>query len=327
MIIAKKNAAYYLSFPAIDSASPASYKSGISPVDTAYYKDGAGAWTSLSIADTATEIGSTGVYEIDLTADELDHDKVIIKFAVSGMADDAYQFDLRTQLTDDLPTAADVNTQCDSAISDASLATAAALTTVDTVVDAIKAVTDNLPNSGALTDLSTAAALTTVDTVVDAIKAVTDNLPNSGALTDLATAASLTTVDTVVDAIKAVTDNLPNSGALTDLATAAALATVDTIVDQILADTGTDGVVISATTANQLADALLNRDMSVGTDSGSTTVRTPRQALRFLRNYWDVSGTTLTVRKEDDATASWTATVSTDSGADPVTGSNPAGGS
>tara|TARA_Y100000361_G_scaffold36089_1_gene30564 strand:- start:22977 stop:24755 length:1779 start_codon:yes stop_codon:yes gene_type:complete len=41
---------------------------------------------------------------------------------------------------------------------------------------------------------------------VTAIKAVTDNLPNSGALSDLATAANLATVDTVVDAIKVKTD-------------------------------------------------------------------------------------------------------------------------
>lgn len=40
--------------------------------------------------------------------------------------------------------AADVNAQCDTAISDAALATAAALATVDTVVDAIKAKTDDL---------------------------------------------------------------------------------------------------------------------------------------------------------------------------------------
>ena len=109
-------------------------------------------------------------------------------------------------------------------------AVSTALATVDTVVDAIKAVTDNLPNSGALTDLATAASLATVDTVVDAIKAVTDNLPNSGALTDLATAANLSTVDTVVDAIKAVTDNLPDSGALTALLSSIA---------SILEDTGT----------------------------------------------------------------------------------------
>lgn len=56
--------------------------------------------------------------------------------------------------------------------------------------------------------LATAANLATVDTVVDAIKAVTDLLPDAGALSSLATAANLATVDTVVDAVKAKTDSL-----------------------------------------------------------------------------------------------------------------------
>jgi hypothetical protein len=56
--------------------------------------------------------------------------------------------------------------------------------------------------------LATAANLATVDTVVDGIKAVTDLLPDAGALTSLATAANLATVDTVVDGIKAKTDSL-----------------------------------------------------------------------------------------------------------------------
>lgn len=77
-------------------------------------------------------------------------------------------------------------------------------------------------------------------------------------------------------------------------------------------------------TAIENADALLNRDMATGTDSGSPTVRTVRQALRFLRNKWSIAGTALTVTKEDDTTASWTATVSTDAAALPVTGNDPA---
>lgn len=89
----------------------------------------------------------------------------------------------------------------------------------------------------------------------------------------------------------------------------------------ILADTGTDGVKIDATTANQIADALLNRDMSAVSD---TNARSPLNALRFLRNKWSVAGTTLTVTKEDDTTAAWTATVSTDAAADPVVGNDPA---
>lgn len=98
----KKNTAYYLAFPAVNSSSPASFATGLSPVDTAYYKDGAGAWTTLAITDTATEIGSTGVYEIDLTAAEMNHDQVIVKFAVSGMADTAFLLDTRTELAEDL---------------------------------------------------------------------------------------------------------------------------------------------------------------------------------------------------------------------------------
>jgi hypothetical protein len=73
------------------------------------------------------------------------------------------------------------------------------------------------------------------------------------------------------------------------------------------------------------ADALLDRDMSLGTDSGGTTVRTVRQALRFLRNKWAISGSTLTIYKEDDTASSWTSALTTTPGANPVTTSDPAG--
>lgn len=77
----------------------------------------------------------------------------------------------------------------------------------------------------------------------------------------------------------------------------------------------------------EIADSLLDRDMSVGTDSGSTSVRTPRQALRFLRNRFGfgAAGSTLTVYKEDDSTPSWTSIVTQSSDAIPITGSDPAG--
>ncbi len=76
---------------------------------------------------------------------------------------------------------------------------------------------------------------------------------------------------------------------------------------------------------NAAADAMLDRDMSVGTDSGSTTVRTIRQALRTLRNKVSVGSGAMTVCKEDDSTSSWTAAVTTTPGADPVTAIDPAG--
>jgi len=88
-----------------------------------------------------------------------------------------------------------------------------------------------------------------LDLLIDAIKAVTDNLPDSGALSSLATAAALTTVDTVVDAIKAKTDNLPADPA-DDSDIDSQLSTIggkidiiggylDTEIAAILEDTGT----------------------------------------------------------------------------------------
>lgn len=159
-----------------------------------------------------------------------------------------------------------------------------------------------------------------------------------------ATQTSVDTIDTNVDAVLVDTAEIGAAGAgLTALASAANLATlsgyVDTEVASILAAVDTEVAAIKAKTDNlpaapaavgdiptatENADALLNRDMATGTDSGSPTVRTVRQALRFLRNKWSISGTTLTVTKEDDATASWTSTVSTTAGADPVTGNDPA---
>lgn len=85
-----------------------------------------------------------------------------------------------------------------------------------------------------------------------------------------------------------------------------------------------DAMALTAGERNSTADAFLNRDLSTGTDSGSTTVRTVRQALRFLRNKWSIAAGTLTVTKEDDVTASWTSAITTTAG-DPVSASDPAG--
>ena len=253
MITHKKNTAYYLSFPMVDSATPETFKSGVSPVDTAYYKDGAGAWTSLAITDAATEIASTGVYEIDLTAAEMNHDYVFIKFAVAGAADTAYLFKMHANSVD---------------------------------------------------DLATAANLATVDTVVDAIKAVTDLLPNGGALTSIASGADLAVVDANVDAIKLVTDALPDSGALTSLATAAALATVDANVDSILIDTGTDiPALIGA-----LNDAGPNEILYTAMTEGYAAVGaqpTLAQAIYLILQRlveFDINGTTLTVKRLNGTT-------------------------
>lgn len=76
-------------------------------------------------------------------------------------------------------------------------------------------------------------------------------------------------------------------------------------------------------TAIQNADALLARDIGSGTNAGTSQERTVRSALRFIRNKWTVSGSTLTVTREDDATVAWTSTLSSTSGANPITGTDP----
>ncbi|MEO7778503.1 MAG: hypothetical protein ABIY63_13305 [Fibrobacteria bacterium] len=144
---------------------------------------------------------------------------------------------------------------------------------IDTEVAAIKAVTDLLPNAGALSSLATASALTTaqtdlttlkgyvdtevaailaaVDTEVAAIKAVTDALPNGGALSSLATASALSTAQTAITAIKARTDNLPTDPAdasdiaaaisgLNNLSAGTVLAQVNAALDAAIAELGAD---------------------------------------------------------------------------------------
>lgn len=147
----------------------------------------------------------------------------------------------------------------------------------------------------------------------------------SANLDDQLAAIKSDTAATLVD-----TAEIGAAGAgLTALATAANLATVAGYLDTEIADIKAKTDLIPASpaavsdipTATENADALLNRDMSAVSD---TTARSPLNALRFLRNKWGIVGTTLTVTKEDDSTSAWTAQVSTSSGADPVTGTDPA---
>lgn len=124
------------------------------------------------------------------------------------------------------------------------------------------------------------APIGTVDTVVDAIKAVTDNLPNSGALTDLATAAALATVDGIVDDILVDTGTtLPGTLSTMD----GKLDTIDNFIDTevaaILEDTGTTLPATLATiegkidTADAVADAIKVVTDAIGaTGSGLSAV-------------------------------------------------------
>jgi hypothetical protein len=156
-----------------------------------------------------------------------------------------------------------------------------------------------------------APAGASVSADIAAIEAQTDDIGAAGAgLTALASAADLATlagyVDTEIAALTTAVADLPTNAEL-----ATALGTAD---DAVL--TAIDAL----PTATENADALLNRDMSAVSD---TNARSPLNALRFLRNKWDVAAGTLTVTKENDSTTAWTASVSTDPSAEPVIGSDP----
>lgn len=76
----------------------------------------------------------------------------------------------------------------------------------------------------------------------------------------------------------------------------------------------------NATGLAAIADAILKRDWTSVTGEASRSVL---NALRFLRNKWYIVGATLHVTKEDDATDAWTGALSTQAGADPITGVDP----
>lgn len=124
-------------------------------------------------------------------------------------------------------------------------------------------------------------------------------------------------VGSVTGAVGSVTGNV-GGNVVGSVASVTAGVTVTTNNDKT-------GYALTSGERTSVADVLLDRDMSVGTDSGSPTVRTVRQALRALRNKMDASsGTTLTIYKEDDSTASWTAALTGSGSASPIVTVDPA---
>ncbi len=122
-------------------------------------------------------------------------------------------------------------------------------------------------------------------------------------------------VDTHLDDIEADTQNIQSR-----IPASLVSGRMDSDVGSIQTNAIT-GTSISSGAQETIADAILKRDWTAVTGEAARSVL---NALRFLRNKWSVSGSTLTVTKENDSTAAWTATVTTDAAADPVTGSDPA---
>lgn len=97
-------------------------------------------------------------------------------------------------------------------------------------------------------------------------------------------------------------------------------ATGQTTVGTVAAG-GIGATSISTAGLNAIADAILDRNMATGVDSGTDATRTVRQSLRTIRNKVDTGAGI--VYKEDDATTSYSFSVTTAAG-NPITIFDPA---
>lgn len=152
-------------------------------------------------------------------------------------------------------------------------------------------------------------------------KALTDALANTAEIG--VAGAGLTNInlpDQTMNITGNITGNVSGSvGSVTGNVGGNVVGSVGSVASAGITDTS-----LAVSAQNTIADAVLDRNMASGVDSGTNTtaVRTPRQALRALRNKVTVSGGVATVTKEDDTTTSWTAGVTTTAG-NPVSGVDP----
>lgn len=338
----KKDTAKDVTILLIDSSDHITGKTGLAAGLTIYATKAAG--TPAAITPTVTELDSTnvkGLYKLALTSGHTDTlGEFQLHITGSGADPADYKWEISTRLLDDLafPNTSgrgiDVETTGEvgldfNNINDASGAhtlTNITVPIVTSVTNRVTANTDQIEGADATDTLDarvqaglTAQGYTTtragyIDTLNGLVQAIWDKA--TSALTTassigkllvdnidatissrLATASYTAPDNASITAIKAKTDNLPSSPAATG-----------------------DAMTLTAGERTSIADAILKRDWTAVTGAASRSVL---NALRFLRNKWSITSTTMTVTEEDDTTTAWTASLSTTPGADPVTGSDP----
>ena len=371
-------------------------------------RSGSGAITTANIASLPVP-NSSGLMNISLTASEMQADEITIEFIPSSGDFGARAVSITTE-----PTPGDIlevqksavaiadfratgfstfNASTDTVTTDSAsrtasqanvsgLATASALTTVDTEVGAIKAKTDQLVFTvanqvdanaltgggggdatssnqstiiGHLTDMKGAgwvsadnlaeiaedvtglngaamrgtdgASTTTPPTPAqiyseftsgsneDAFKANVSGLSTFDPATD--TVANVTTTGSVTSPV--TTDSASRTASqanVSGLATASSVSSIATDVSSILADTSTDGVVISTAQAQALADEVLKRSVTNTQDSADAH-SLAAIVLGILES--SRSATTWTIKKTDGSTFI-SKVLTLDPDADPVVG-------
>ena len=311
--IPQKNVAYRVTFPIFDADGD--LVTGATGLDSEVSKDGG---TFADCTNEATEIAtSSGMYYLDLTSTEMNADTVavIVKTTSSGAKTTPLVMypeevgDVRVNVT------AYGGTAGTFSAGRPEVNTTHVAGTSQTARDIGASV---LLSSGTGTgQISLSSGAVTAGTVNDKTGY---SLSSAGiqAIWDALTSA-LTTVGSIG---KLFVDNI-NATISSRLASASYTAPLDAAGTRSaigLASANLDTQLDALPTATENADALLKRDLSTVTGEAD---RSPLNAIRFLRNKWSISGTTLTVTKEDDSTTAWTATVTATPGADPITGNDP----
>jgi hypothetical protein len=294
-----KNTAFRVTFPILDNTGAP--VTGAAGLDSEVSLDGA---AFSDCTNEATEIGSSGIYYLDLTSGEMNGDTIAVQVKTSTTDAKTTVLIFYPQELGDIKV--DVQSNAGTAITSAS-----GIQEVKVASIAADAVSAAAIANGAI-DAATFAA----DVDAEILSYIVDDA------TRIDASALNTAAVTSVPAILADTNELQtdwvNGGRLDLILDArASQASVDDLPTNAELATALDPI----PTATENADALLNRDMSAVSD---TEARSPLNALRFLRNKWAVAAGTLTVRKEDDATPAWTAAVSSDASAEPIIGSDPA---
>lgn len=230
-------------------------------------------------------------------------------------------------------TATSIATDAITAAKIAADAIGAAELAADAVAEIADAVWDEVL-SGHLTAGTTGAALNAAGSAGDpwttalpgsygagtAGKIVGDNVNTT--ISSRSSATSLATAQTDLDDIQT---RLPAALVSGRMDSDVAVIQTAVITANAIAPDAIGASELAASAVTEIADGILDRDMSIGADTGSEIIRTVRQALRALRNRFSISSTTRTVYKEDDMTPAWTSTLQTDAAAEPIVGDDPTG--
>jgi hypothetical protein len=185
-------------------------------------------------------------------------------------------------------------------------------------------------SSGGLT------AAQTADAVLDAVASTHNNIGSIGAFIQdksgysLATSQSFNTTGSVGSVAGNVTGNVVGTvgGVVGNITgSVATVANPDNIIDGVWDEQRTGHTAAGSfgekLQTNALADEMLARDLGSGLNAGTAEERTVRSALRALRNKVNVGSSQMVVKKEDDSTDAWTATVTTTAVSSNVSGIDP----